>query len=66
MHTIKIDAYLKPGERVYAVRTVSGAFAEYAVADDTMCGHLDGKVSFEQGAGIGIPCYTAYRSVVTL
>ena len=51
---------------MYAVRTSSGAYAEYAVADENMMGHLDDKLTFEQGASVGIPCYTAYRSVVTL
>ena len=50
---------------MYAVRSLSGAYAEFAVADENMMGHLDEKLTFEEGAGIGIPCYTAYRAVVT-
>ena len=50
---------------MYAVRTVTGGYAEYALADQNMMGHLDTKLTFEEGAGIGIPVYTAYRAVVT-
>lgn len=55
----------KPGDRVYAVRSLSGACAEYSVADQNMMGHLYDSLTFEQGAGLGIAYYTAYRSVVT-
>lgn len=55
----------KPGDRVYAVRTITGVYAEYTVADQNLLGHLAENLTFEQGAGIGVPCFTAYRAVVT-
>ena len=61
----KCFSLCQPGDRVYAVRSLSGAYAEFAVADENMVCHLDDKLTFEQGAGVGIPCYTAYRAVVT-
>lgn len=54
----------KPGDRVYAVRSLSGSYAEYSVADQDMMGHLHDNLSFAEGAGIGIPCYTAYRAII--
>ena len=50
---------------MYVDKAVGGAYAEYAIADENMMGHLDDKLSFEQGAALGIPYYTAYRAMVT-
>ena len=50
---------------MYAVKSLSGSSAEYSVADQNMMGHLHDNLTFEQGAGLGIAYYTAYRSVVT-
>ncbi|GFN96992.1 quinone oxidoreductase [Plakobranchus ocellatus] len=53
----------KKGDRVYTVMTVSGAYAEYTTAKAVYVGHLDEKLSFNQGASIGIPYYTAVRAL---
>lgn len=52
------------GDRVFTTATVSGAYAEYAVADDDCVYHLPDALDFAQGSAIGIPYFTAYRAVV--
>ena len=53
-------ASVTPGDRVYTARTVSGAYAEYALALETQVHPLPPKVTFSQGAGVWVPCGTAY------
>ena len=50
---------------MYGAKAISGSYAEYAIVDENMMGHLEEGLSFEQGAAIGIPYYTAYRAMVT-
>ncbi|XP_050388905.1 quinone oxidoreductase [Patella vulgata] len=54
----------KIGDRVFTVRTISGAYAEYTVANSLYVGHLGDNLSFDEGAGIGVPYFTAYRALV--
>jgi NADPH:quinone reductase len=54
---------VKPGERVYMAKTVSGAYAEYALALETQVHRLPEKVSFTQGAGVWVPYGTAYHAI---
>ncbi|XP_053381482.1 zeta-crystallin-like isoform X3 [Mercenaria mercenaria] len=58
----------KPGERVYVSRKVyvSGGYAEFSTADETDIGHLAENATFQQGAGIGIPCFTAFKALCFL
>ena len=51
------------GDRVYTNGSVTGTFAEYAVCGVGQCFRLPDKVSFAQGAGVGVPCATAYRAI---
>ncbi len=51
---------VKRGDRVYTARTLSGAYAEYALAKETQLHPLPEKISFAQGAGIWVPYGTAY------
>jgi NADPH:quinone reductase len=51
------------GARVYVAGTTTGAYAEFAVAKAGAVHALPEKVSFEQGAAIGIPYGTAYRAL---
>ncbi|KAK6195300.1 hypothetical protein SNE40_000760 [Patella caerulea] len=44
----------------------SGTYAEYAVTTPLFVAHLGSKLSFEEGAGIGIPYYTAYKTLCIL
>ncbi|GFN96994.1 quinone oxidoreductase [Plakobranchus ocellatus] len=53
----------KKGDRVYTLQTVSGAYAEYTTAKTTYVGHLDEKLTFNQGAAIGIPYCTAVKAL---
>lgn len=54
---------LKPGDRVYTARTISGAYAEQALCEEAQVRPLAGNISFSQGAGIYIPYGTAYRAL---
>src|SRR5439155_12042657 len=53
----------KVGDRVYTAGTVSGAYAELAVCDVSKVFPLPDRVSFAQGAAIGVPGGTAYRAL---
>jgi NADPH2:quinone reductase len=53
----------KTGDRVYASRTVSGAYAEKAVVDQQNVYSLPEKITFAQGAALGVPYGTAYRAL---
>jgi NADPH2:quinone reductase len=54
---------LKAGDRVYTLTTLSGAYAELALCDAGQVKRLPGNVSFAQGAGLAVPCGTAYRAL---
>jgi NADPH2:quinone reductase len=54
---------VKPGERVYMAKTVSGAYAEYTLALETQVHRLPEKVSFTRGAGVWVPYGTAYHAI---
>jgi NADPH2:quinone reductase len=58
--------HLVPGQRVYLIGTVAGAFgacAELAVCEPAQVHPLPDSVSFEQGAAVGVPYATAYRAI---
>src|SRR6266478_1205792 len=54
---------VKPGDRVYTAQTVTGAYAEYAVALEDQVHRLPQNVSFEQGAGVWVPYGAAYHAL---
>lgn len=54
---------VKPGDRVYTAKTISGAYAEYALADESQVYLLPEKISFAQGAGLWVPYGTAYTAL---
>lgn len=54
---------LRPGDRVYTAGTVSGAYAELALANAASVHCLPDNVSFAQGAALGVPYATAYRAL---
>jgi len=56
-------AKVKPGDRVYMAKTVSGAYAQYALALESQVHRLPEKVSFSQGAGVWVPYGTAYHAL---
>jgi NADPH2:quinone reductase len=53
----------KPGDRVYAAGTVTGAYAEYAVCEEGAVHPLPAAVSFAQGAAVNVPYATAYHAL---
>lgn len=54
---------LKKGDRVFSGNAISGSYAEYAVISADSAQSLPSELSFEQGAAIPIPYYTAYRAL---
>jgi len=56
-------AKVKPGDRVYTATTLTGAYAEYALARENQVYLLPGKISFSQGAGLWVPYGTAYTAL---
>ncbi|KAM5257135.1 quinone oxidoreductase isoform 3-T3 [Ctenodactylus gundi] len=54
----------KKGDRVFSTSTVSGGYAEYALAADNTVFLLPEKLDYKQGAAIGIPYFTAYRALL--
>jgi NADPH2:quinone reductase len=53
----------KPGDRVYMNGTITGAYAELALSEESRVHPLPAKTSFAQGAGLGVPYGTAYRAL---
>jgi NADPH2:quinone reductase len=51
---------VKAGDRVYTAKTVTGAYAEYALALENQVHALPSKINYSQGAGIWVPYGTAY------
>lgn len=54
---------VKPGDRVYTAKTVTGAYAEYALALESQLNPLPEKISFPQGAALWVPYGTAYTAL---
>ncbi len=54
---------VKPGDRVYTAKIVTGAYAEYALAVEEQVHCLPEKITFGQGAGIWVPYGTAYHAL---
>jgi NADPH2:quinone reductase len=52
---------LRPGDRVWVAR--AAGYAELAACDASMVHPLPAALSFEQGAGVGVPYATAYRGL---
>lgn len=53
----------KPGDRVYTWGTVTGAYAAKALCTEDQVHPLPNKLTFSEGAGVGIPCGTAWRAL---
>jgi NADPH2:quinone reductase len=54
---------VKPGDRVYTAKTLTGAYAQYALTLDSQVHSLPPKVTYAQGAGIGVPYVTAFHAL---
>ncbi|XP_015269757.1 PREDICTED: quinone oxidoreductase isoform X1 [Gekko japonicus] len=53
----------KNGDRVFTLSTISGGYAEYAVASVDTVFPLSDKLDFKQGAALGIPYFTAFHAL---
>ena len=54
---------VKPGARVYVAKTVTGAYAEYALALESQVHPLPARIKYAQGAGVWVPYGTAYHAL---
>ncbi|XP_042856364.1 quinone oxidoreductase-like [Penaeus japonicus] len=55
----------KPGDRVFSSQTTQmGTLAEYACVDEPYVFPLGSSLTFDEGAAIGIPYFTAYRALL--
>lgn len=54
---------LRAGARVYVAGTLSGAYAESALCEESQVHTLPEHVSFAQGAAVFVPYATAYRAL---
>ncbi|MBI4888399.1 MAG: NADPH:quinone reductase [Acidobacteria bacterium] len=57
-------AGVTPGDRVYAHATLTGAYAELAVCEEPHVHPLPARLTFPQGAALGVPYSTAWRALV--
>ena len=55
--------HVRPGERVYTARTLTGTYAELALASESQVHPLPERTSFEEGAALFVPYGTAYRAL---
>jgi NADPH:quinone reductase len=53
----------KVGDRVYTNGSITGAYAELALCEESRVHPLPPKTSFAQGAALGVPYATAYRGL---
>lgn len=58
-----IESEFFVGQRVFASNTTSGGYAEMCNVPAKACYPLDDKLTFQQGAALGIPYLTAYRAL---
>ncbi|MGB7847002.1 MAG: NADPH:quinone reductase [Candidatus Acidiferrum sp.] len=54
---------VRVGDRVYTAKTLSGAYAEYALTEESQVYLLPEQISFAQGAGLWVPYGTAYTAL---
>jgi NADPH:quinone reductase len=54
---------VRPGDRVYTAKTVSGAYAQYTLTLEDQAQKLPANITFDQGAGIWVPYGTAYHAL---
>src|SRR5687768_4049137 len=54
---------VRAGDRVYTHGTISGGYAERALCDERRAFPLPDKLTFQQGAAIGVPYGTAYYAI---
>jgi NADPH2:quinone reductase len=52
------------GERVYTSGSLSGSYAEFALCEVAQVHRLPERITFPQGAALGVPYATAWRALV--
>jgi NADPH2:quinone reductase len=57
---------LVPGDRVFAMGTLTGSYAEFALCERARVQSLPDSISFAQGAALFVPYATAYRALFQL
>lgn len=57
---------MQVGDRVYFCKSVSGSYAEYCTTHEDQTFNLHDSLSYQQGAAVGIPYFTAYRALITM
>lgn len=55
----------KAGDRVYWVRCIGGSYKEMTLTEEHATFSLNPQLSFQQGAALGVPYFTAYRALVS-
>lgn len=56
-------ARVRPGDRVYTASTLTGTYAEFALALEAQVHPLPGPISFAQGAALWVPYATAFTAL---
>ncbi len=54
---------VRAGDRVYVYRSLTGAYAEKTLCTEAQVHPLPEKISYAQGAAMGVPYVTAYRAM---
>jgi NADPH2:quinone reductase len=54
---------VRVGDRVYVAGSLSGTYAELTLCTEHQVHQLPDSISFQQGAGVGVPYGTAYRAL---
>lgn len=54
---------IKVGDRVYIFNATTGSYAQYTLCKSTNIFKLPHHISFEKGACLGTPAFTAYRAL---
>jgi NADPH2:quinone reductase len=54
---------VKVGDRVYTHGTVTGSYAELTICEESQVHSLAARLSFEQGAAVGVAYATAWRAL---
>jgi NADPH2:quinone reductase len=54
---------VRPGDRVYVARTLTGAYAEFALTLENQVHPLPERITYAQGAGVWVPYGTAFHAL---
>lgn len=58
------EVRVQVGDRVYTAGTLSGAYAELGLCQESQVYRLPDAITFEQGAAVHVPYATAYRALL--